>query len=207
MALDIFNDLGLPLSGHDWHLEFNTIVHTSPLDKSTESIEMPGAHWVGSVSFNTLNDAQLRVLQVFLDKLRGAAGRFYFSPLTAQLGSLATTGGVTVDGGSQVGTTINTAGWDPSEVGVLKAGDCFSFDTAKGREMKRVQAPVDSDATGKATITFEAPIRTAPADLAAIEIVQPTCMVMLEDDRQGRQSFRAPLFAAAGLKFKEAFKA
>lgn len=72
-----------------------------------------------------------------------------------------------VDGGSQTGDTLNTAGW-PASTRVLEPGDCFriggSAETKAAAETDevvrsfKVLAPVDSDGSGLATIPIDPPI-------------------------------------------------
>ncbi len=45
-------------------------------------------------------------------------------------------------------------------------------------------AQVVSDSSGEATLAFTPPLRTSPADGAALTLVNPTVTMMLADDEQ-----------------------
>jgi hypothetical protein len=80
-------------------------------------------------------------------------------------GSNLTTGAnALVNGANQSGYSLNTKGWQPSQTGVLKAGDYLQLIY----RLHRVTDDVDSDANGNATLSIYPPIRETPADGQAI---------------------------------------
>jgi hypothetical protein len=75
---------------------------------------------------------------------------------------------------------------------VLKAGDYVAYDTSLGRTLHLVTQDASSDALGKAVLSVEPPLRTAPEDGAMLIVQQASCVmalveasVMWEVDAQG----------------------
>lgn len=171
-------------------LIWNTLTHSSPLSRSTQTIELPGAAWAASLVLPSLAKVDRKLLQVTLNSLRGTAGRVYFGdPAYLLEGPDGTASGTPlVMGGGQTGRSLATDGWGLSET-VLAKGDYFSFDTTAGRELKQVNADISSDGAGAATLTFDMPIRNAPADNAPITVDGATCIMALTSDSQNRLQY------------------
>ncbi len=193
-------------SGLKWSLATNTMTFSSPLSQSTQRRELPGARWTASVTFTDRNASEHRVWMARLARLRGAAGSCYLSPSFAY--PLMGAGGGTplVNGAGQTGTSLIIDGAPNNITGWLKEGDYFSFDNGLlQRELKIVTADVNTDSSGNATITFEPPIRSAPANNAAIEINTPSAIMRLVDDQQAAWTLRAPSFGSTTIQFIETF--
>jgi len=77
-----------------------------------------------------------------------------------------------VNGGSQIGATINVDGATPSTL-LFRAGDFFSFSAGGYSELKMVTADITTTVSGSATVAFWPPIRIAPANNAALQITSP----------------------------------
>lgn len=163
----------------DFGLTSNTMTFTSPLSSAVQTVEMPSPRWRFSFTMQHLEEADAALMQGFLAQLRGQAGRFYMYNMARTTPRGIATGTPIVAGASQTGTTINTSGWTISQTGILKIGDFFKI----GNELKVVvNADVNSDGSGLATITFEPPIRTSPANSSAVVISSPTAIFKLTDD-------------------------
>ncbi len=81
-----------------WRMIGNTQTHESPFDRSTQTIEMPGARWAGTWTWDTLPETQWRYIAAFLAWARGRRLRFALNPLHAPLQTLTTgTGGMADD--------------------------------------------------------------------------------------------------------------
>lgn len=161
-------------------LQSNTQAFVSPLSGATQTLEMPGARWFGRWKLPPMDEAETGPWKSFLLKLRGQAGRFYgFDHIHVRRGA----GGGTplVKGAGATGTTLPTDGW-PFSTTVLKEGDYFAFDTPDGkRELKMAVTDAVTNGAGEVSITFEPPIRTSPADNAAIILADPSAIMMLRD--------------------------
>lgn len=163
----------------DFGLASNTITFQSPLSGTTQTIEFPSPRWQFNFSIENLDESDSALLQAFLVQLRGQAGRFYMYNMARPAPRGSNLGTPVVSGASQTGTTLTTSGWTISQTGVLKIGDFFSI----GGELKMVVgADVNSDSGGLATITFEPPIRTSPADASFVDTSSPTAIFKLTED-------------------------
>jgi hypothetical protein len=191
-------------SSASYRLRGNTQTHRSPLDGTTQTLEMPGAVWELTVSWESLSTDDSRVLAAFLAQLRGAAGRFYYSP--AVWSPRRATGGGTpvINGAAQSGAALVTDGWSAS-VQVMRAGDWLSYDDTTGRRrLHMVTADVSSSAGGAATLAITPPIRRADADNAAVEVAAPSGVFRLSDDAAPEMAIRPPMLGSVTLTMVEA---
>lgn len=165
---------------HRFGLMSNTISFSSPLSGSTQTLEFPGAKWMGVFTLPPMKRALASEWLSFFAQLRGASGRFYGYDPTAKTPRGVASGSPVVDGGSQTGTTLATESWPASTTNLLLPGDYFQV----GSEFKMVTSAVNSNGVGVATITFEPPLRNSPSDNAAIIYTNPVCVMRLSDDSQ-----------------------
>jgi hypothetical protein len=91
----------------------------------------------------------------------------YTGPTTGYAGA-----GPLVKGASQLGKSLICDGVTVSDP-IVKAGDYLSVIAGGKRELKIVTADASSDVGGNVTFAFEPALRNAPADNAAVEIVNP----------------------------------
>jgi len=175
----------------DWGLQPNTQNTRSELDGTVQTLALPGDVWSGVLTFSNKFDPEARILRAFLSSLRGQAGRFYLSPPGYRQAGTAP-GSPIVKGASQTGLALATDGWTPSQTGILLAGDYFEVNG----ELKIMTADADSDSGGNATLNFTPPLRTSPADNAAITTTDPKVTMMLKDANQARwQAQPTPIYA------------
>jgi len=167
-------------------LQPNTASFQSPLNRTVQTSELPGARWMASVSYNNLTDADARILKAWLNKLSGMAGRFYLPDYTHLTPSGTALGTPLVKGAAQSGRTLLTDGWTANQANLLLPGDYFGV----GTQLLVITDPISSDSGGNATLKFEAPLRSIPADNAVITKTAPTCVMMLVDDKQDKFVFQ-----------------
>lgn len=187
-----------------YRLRGNTQTHRSPLDGTEQTLEMPGAVWELTVSWESLDTTDTRVLAAFLADLRGASGRFYYSP--AAWSPRRATGGGTpvVNGAGQSGAALITDGWTPSGQ-VALAGDWLSFDDSLGRRrLHMVTATAVANGSGQATLAITPPIRRAPADNAPVEVVAPSGVFRLPTDDAPEMQLRPAMLGSVTLTMVEA---
>lgn len=166
-------------------LESNTQIFRSPLNGATQSLELPGARWRASFTLPPMRRAQAAAWLATLVRLRGSAGRFFAGDPDAKTPRGVATGAPLVNGASQTGASLITDGWSAYVTGILLSGDYVAFQNGAGnRELHMVVADADSDGTGNVTLVIEPPIRTSPADGAALIVNAATCEMMLVDDEQ-----------------------
>lgn len=157
-----------------WGLVSNTQGFTSPLSGAMQTTEMPGARWRCSFVMENLTEADAALLQAMLVQLRGQANRLLLHNFARPTPRGTATGTPLVNGASQTGTSLITDGWTAG-ITALKAGDYFGVNG----ELKMVTADATADGSGNATISFEPPLRAAPADNAALTTTKPLAIFML----------------------------
>lgn len=203
MATLTYPTLSILPSSATFSLIPNTQIFASPLSGATQTAELPGARWAQQISYENLQDADIRVLRAVLAQLRGRAGRLFLYDFSHPTPSGVGTGTPIVSTAAIAGaTTLATSGWTISQTNIMKAGDYFR--TTSG-ELKIVVANVNSSATGTALLTFEPPARAAIALSSALTVNSPTTTFMLIDDNQDQFDIRPPILANVTLKFIEAF--
>ena len=157
-----------------WELVTNTRRFTSPLTNATQTVARKGTLWRVDLSFNNLDGADRADLQAFLTKLNGQEHRF---TLHDHAYTRRGTGGGTplIDGASQTGSSVTIDGATASVTNWLRAGDYLSFNN----QLFMTTADCNSDGSGDVTVTLSPPIRSAPADDAAVDIDAPVSGVFM----------------------------
>lgn len=82
-----------------------------------------------------------------------------------------------VNGAGQIGRSLVTDGW-PASTTVLTAGQYITINN----QLLQLTEDITSDGSGNATISFEPPIRSAPADNAAIEYKNPYALMYFVEE-------------------------
>lgn len=178
-----------------WGLQSNTETFTSPLNRSTQTLERPGARWKASLEMPRMDPDTRGQLEAFLVSLGGMAGRFRLWPHARPVSAIgvgASDYGVVLDfvnqsyqaqGSPMVSAALSnykllpTTYW-PASTRVLKAGEFIEV----GGELKMVTADVTSDATGNAQIPVAPAFRKAPDIGAALVLDRPKATMMLSTD-------------------------
>ena len=182
-------------------LQPNTAVFQSPMNRTVQTSELPGARWNASFGWNNLNAADSRILKAWLNKLSGMSGRFYLHDATHPTPSGSAQGTPLVKGAGQSGRTLVTDGWLPSQSALLMPGDYIGI----GVQLCVITSTAVSDSSGNATLSFEPPLRTSPADNLAIVITRPTCVMILNNDNQDNFRFQDRNVASLQIDCMEAF--
>jgi hypothetical protein len=179
-----------------------TQTHSSPFDGTTQTLTQPGARWAVSATWPSLMESDRRTMEAFLASLLGRAGRFTFGPIHAPRRATGT-GTVLVNGGSQTGSTLNVDGFGASHQAFV-VGDFLSYVDPAGRSrLHMATATVAANGSGEAAVAIVPPLRTSPANNAAVEIVAPLGVFMLTDDEFGLTT-RPPLIGSVSLEMVEA---
>lgn len=164
----------------DFSLISNTQIFQSPLSGSLQTLELPGARWGATLTFNNVKDDDAATLQAFLTQLRGQANRFSLWNMARPnpRGNIKAGTAATVNGANQTGNQLHTHNWNPGDT-ILLPGDLFSVNG----ELKMITAAATADGTGAATLQFEPPLRSSPSDAAPITTSQPTATFILSDPK------------------------
>lgn len=173
----------------DWSLQPNTQSFRSPLSGAVQTVEIPGARWKASFSMDNLTEADSALLQAFMVKLRGQAGRFTLHNFARPYPRGTLSGTPLVMGASQTGNTLAV---DGCTVGAtLLAGDFIGVND----ELKMVVADATANGSGEMSLTIEPPLRSSPADNAALTLARPVATFMLAGD-ESKWSTQPGLFSS-----------
>lgn len=157
-----------------WGLQSNTESFTSPLNRSAQTVERPGARWKVTLEMPPMNNVDRGRLEAFLASLGGMAGRFTLWPHHRKGSSLYSP---LVNGAMTDFKSLPTKAW-PASTLVLRAGDFLSA----GGELKMVTADVTSDAGGLAAVPVAPAFRKAPSSNSAVTLDKPRATMMLSSD-------------------------
>lgn len=168
----------------EFGLETNTQRFESPITKAVQRVLLGGGRWTASYTIRRMKASEPAAAQwiAFFLQLEGSVGTFNAYDPDRQTPRGIATGTPLVKGGSQTGSSLNIDGCTANVIGWLKAGDYFSV----GGELKQMTADVNTNGSGETTLTFKPPLRSSPADNAAITVQQPTCEMVLVDDQQAK---------------------
>lgn len=133
----------------------------SPFSAAGQAQHWGGYMWRMSVVMPPMLRAAADEYIAFFHKLRGRYGYFRMPDFDRRV-ARGTWGTPLVKGGSQVGNTLDIDG--VGNATVRYAGDMFQLED----RLYQLVAPDTADGSGNATITFEPPLRSSPADNAAI---------------------------------------
>lgn len=202
-SMPIFPSSLLQPSGAEFSLIGNTQVQTSPLDGTQQTLEMPGARWEFTISWEFLPEDHMRVLSAFLSSLRGRGRKFLWAPTRFYARKGVATGTPLVMGANQSGNLLATDGWTSSGV-AYQAGDWIAVRDQAGRQWLHMLEEDAAAAGGIATLKITPPIRRAPLDNEPIVLATAWGRWQLTDDRTPPIQLRPPLSGAVAVTFREA---
>lgn len=122
---------------------------------------------VGTANFNPW--------RAFIAQMRGMANDVRIPADPTAQSAIANT--MSVNGGGQVGRSIAVDGL-PNSTTVLTAGQFVTI----GDQLLQLTANVTTNGSGQATLTFEPPIRSAPADNAVVEFKNPYALMYFQEE-------------------------
>lgn len=92
-----------------------------------------------------------------------------------------TTSSANASGTAQTGSGVYLRGLPASTNGLALQGDWAEFITPTYSELKRITAPLDSNAAGLGYLQFEPTFRQSPAEGAAVVFYKPMVRMLLDD--------------------------
>jgi hypothetical protein len=162
----------------EWSLAIPQAGARSTFDGSLQTQPMGPPRWEFSIAVGPVTREDAVQWEVFLRRLRGRMNRARAWDWRREAPLGVATGTPTVRVAS-AGATLQTEGWTPSTAGILLAGSYFSVHG----ELKLLLQDASSDASGRATLAFEPPLRdTAPVG-AALVLAKPTAVFVLTTER------------------------
>ena len=172
-------------SAAQFKLVTNSLHHTSSADGTTQTVLLPGPHWMLEAALPPMLRAAAEEWLAFLADLDGMTGRFFAGDPLGKTPRGVATGTPLVNGASQTGGSLITDGWTVSITGILKKGDYIAYDTPSGvRMLHKLIAAANSDGGGNATLSVKPVIRESPANNQAIITSNATCVMRLLDNNQ-----------------------
>ena len=164
----------------DWSLIVPQSIGRSVFDSSDQAQTIGAPRWAFTITTGVRKLSEVPEWEALIHKLRGKVNRVRCwdwrreAPLGVATGApmvrlLAT------------GASLTSEGWTPNTAGILKAGSYFSVNG----ELKLLTATVNSDASGRATLSFEPPLRASAPAGAPLLLVKPTAAFVLMTDRPG----------------------
>lgn len=171
----------VPISSSKFGLNVNQAAFEAGLSRKL-AIQTHAAgltdRWEGVFTTTELSSAQIAEFSAWLVSLKGREKNFYaFDPdRKLPLGSAVSASSTArIKGVGQIGSSILSDGWLPSQTGILMPGDYIQI----GSGFHMVLEQVDSDALGGATLNFEPVLRVSPADNSAIIFENPVLIARM----------------------------
>lgn len=144
----------------------NTVgVNVAPQTLVEQTYEFIGKRWQVEISLPPMKSSVAEQIVGFLLSLNGPAGTFYLGDTSKRQAAGIATGNPLVNGIQvQFSNNLNTRGWTPNKVGILKAGDWLQMYSGAGQRLYKVCADANSDGGGNASLTVWPRLRDASAD-------------------------------------------
>lgn len=205
MTILTFPTLSRTPSNASFRLRGNTQTQRSPLDGTSQTLEIPGSRWEITVSWESLRETDWRTLSAFLAKLRGRAGRFNFSPaiFAPRQGTGAGTPVFALD--NNYGDGLSVAGWGSGALDCVRAGDWLSYiDVGGRRRLHMVTVNAGADLGGFAAVAITPPVRVPGVQGNAIDFATPAGVFMLTADDGPQAEVRPPRLGAVSITMEEA---
>jgi hypothetical protein len=158
----------------------NTQKFQSPLTNNVQRVLLGGALWNATYSLPAMKRDKAAAWKAFFLLLEGGANTFNAFDPDCKTPRGVATGSPYVYGPGQSGSVLQTNGWTPGVIGILRVGDYF----AVNGELKMVTADATSFGGGNAAVNFKPALRNSPADNAPITLQRASCAMALADDMQ-----------------------
>lgn len=178
MTIEMPSLTGFVRRSNFW-LETNTQTFTSPINKSTQTLQLAGALWRLEITLRRMTRAEATRWLAFFLQLRGMSQDFYgYDPAWREKRGV---GGGTplVKGASQTGNDLDIDGCTANVTGWGKAGDYFTCND----QHHQLTQDANTNGSGETTLYFEPYMRESPADNAPVTIDLPKAKMILTDDQ------------------------
>lgn len=160
-----------------WRVISNAARFVSPLSRVGQSVQRPGTFWACFMELPPLDEAEAGEWAPILAQMAGGRASAYVAPpYRNNLGSVGTP---LINGAAQVGSNLAIDGLPNGKV--FPAGRWLCYDTSTFRMLHMTTAEVTANGSGQATFPVFPAIRKSPADNAAVNFVNPTCEMKLEE--------------------------
>jgi len=182
------------------HPMSNTAINESPVNRSTETLELSGARLEGYLSWENLNDDEERKLLTWIASLRGAAGRFYMPHYYNLKPRGMVSGAPIISANNQYGAAVSINQLVPNSMAFLQ-GDWISIND----ELKIITVDCQANGLGQAQLVFEPPLRKVVNQGMPIVYQSAKGIFRLSDDKQGKIAQRRDKASKLKIEVVEAF--
>lgn len=183
--------LSLPTSIGIAQIEFRATnavaVSRSPFTYSTQVHAYSGQSWQADVTLPSIRRDLAEEWVAWLISLKGQLGTFYLGDPNAVTprGSARDTDTILVNGATSSGNTLAIDDAPASQTGYLKAGDYMQVGTGTSRQLFKVLADVNTNASGQATVDIWPDVRTTIANNSAVTVENTKGIFRLSSNEQG----------------------
>lgn len=187
-----------------WGSRANSTTFVSPLNRGAQTQSLPGDQWTATIEAPPMPRADAAACFAWLVSLAGQAGRFYLSPPACEAPRGTAGGAPVISGAGQTGRALATIGW--ASGATLLAGDYLSFPSvAGGAELKVVTANATATGAGAMTVPIAPPIRSSPANGAAVATAPARGVFRLIDDEQAQWAIEEAVMFGLAFNAVESF--
>lgn len=162
----------------EWGIRSNVLVSTSIMNGAVQTVELPGARWVATITYDLDDLVSRAALEAFWAKVRGRVNRvlLHHTARPAPQGTMR--GSPTVYSSPiAVGATSFVI---QSTIGVtIKPGDMLAL--GSGGQLVMVTNEYTGDGNGRLTCEFTPPCRTQVSAGSAVVWDKPTARFVLQD--------------------------
>ncbi len=163
-------------AGMEWRLIMPSQNNVSGFTGQRQVVASNRGWWECSITLPPIvGTTAVKPWRAYIAQARGMVNDFRIPVHPTAQSALSNT--VLVQGAGQTGRSIVSDGW-PASVTALSAGDYITI----GDQLLQLTANVVSNSAGVATLTFEPPIRRAPADNAPVEYKNPFALMYFTEE-------------------------
>jgi hypothetical protein len=163
----------------------------SPYTGRQQVLEWPYALWVAEVTMPPMKRDKAAAFQAFLMSCRGRAGTFLMGDRDAPIPRGTARSGVVVNGGGQTGNAINVRGMVNTS---LLRGDYIQIGSGATSRLHMVVNDHGGGAGGTTPLEIEPALKFAPADGAAVTVVNAVGLWRMSVNELGWDSDHARVF-------------
>lgn len=181
----------------EWGLIVPQLGARSAMDGSVQAQTFGAPRWFFNLETGPLKSTEVPQWEALILKLRGRVNRVRCWDWRRE-SPLGTAGGTPLVNTSAAGATLSTKGWTANQASLLLAGSYFKVNG----ELKKLTETAASNASGQSTLTFEPPLRVAPAVNAPLTLTMPTANFILVSERPAMPQ-RGARHPGLSLSFEE----
>lgn len=179
-------------------LRSNVVISTSPLTGATQTVEIPGARWVGSMTLTPCTQADQAAREALLTQIAGQANRVALWHFARPVPRGTMRGNPTLSATAAAGATSMAVSTTAGATAL--AGDMFSV----GSQLVQCVTDAAADGAGAMTMSIRPALRAQVASATAVVWDKPTAAFILTSP-EVRVGYRPAVGEEIALDFMEVF--